>query len=362
MFGGTSPLLIVLNEKYDRKRSIDTQAMKKRFTNIANVLEVNFAENDLSRLNALLRAIRYHVSQLPHIGSPIPAKWTAVRQAIENDSHNAITLQDYLRVCSENGITQTKDALVLSQYFHDIGVFLHFQDDDLLKKTIFLKPNWATNAAYMVLDHPLLGEKKGRFNKNDAQAIWNSEEYELFHDELLRLMQKFFLTYEVEDSGEYIVPERLEANQPEYGWKEKENLSIRYDYDLFMPKGIMSQLTVRMNRYIRNHDLVWRRGVVLEREGSIAEIIESYDFRFICIRTAGKNRRDFMTILTEALDGINAQYEKMKVERMIPCNCGECKATKTPFFYKYSDLKRRLDKKNGMWNVKSAMTKYPFAI
>ena len=116
---------------------------------------------------------------------------------------------------------------------------------------IFLKPSWATKAVYMVLDHELLGQKKGRFDKEDARTIWSSEEYELLHDELLRLMQKFFLTYEVQDSGEYIVPARLEANQPEYAWDEKENLFIRYEYDLFMPKGIMSQLVVRMNRYIQ---------------------------------------------------------------------------------------------------------------
>ena len=126
MFGGESPLLIVLNEKYDRKRNIDIPAMKKRFTNITQVLEVDLAEKDCTRLEVLLRAVRYHVSQLPHVGSPVPAKWTAVREAIENDSRNAITLQDYLSICRENGVPQTKDALVLSQYFHDIGVFLAF--------------------------------------------------------------------------------------------------------------------------------------------------------------------------------------------------------------------------------------------
>lgn len=30
----------------------------------------------------------------------------------------------------------------MSQYFHDIGVFLHFQGDTQLNKTVFLNPNW----------------------------------------------------------------------------------------------------------------------------------------------------------------------------------------------------------------------------
>lgn len=162
-------------------------------------------------------------------------------------------------------------------------------------------------------------------------------------------MQRFFLTYEIDNSGEYIVPERLQPIQPEYKWEEEDNLFMRYEYDLFMPKGIMSQLTVQMHHYIDNHDLVWRRGVVLEREQAMAEIVESYDARTIKIRIAGKNRRDFMTIISEQLDQINAQYEKIKVEKMIPCNCPECKTNSEPNFYKYKDLKRRLER--GRWEV-----------
>jgi len=90
--------------------------------------------------------------------------------------------------------------------------------------------------------------------------------------------------------------------------------------------------------------LVWRRGVVLERENTLAEIVESYDARRFKIRISGQNRRDFMTLITEQLDGINAHYEKMKVDKLIPCNCAECKAEGKPHFFEYKVLKRRLEK------------------
>jgi internalin A len=154
LFGGDSPLLIVLNEKHQRKRNLDTVAMRKRFTNIAEVLDVDFADPDQTRLRKLARAIKYYAAQLPHVGSPVPAKWTVVREALERDPRNTITLPEYLALCKANGIAAMQDALVLSQYFHDIGVFLHFQEDDLLDKTLFLKPNWATTAVYKILDHP----------------------------------------------------------------------------------------------------------------------------------------------------------------------------------------------------------------
>ncbi len=219
-----------------------------------------------------------------------------------------------------------------------------FQDDELLNKIIFLKPNWATNAVYKILDHELLNQNKGRFNKEDAKTIWLEDEFEFVRDELLRLMQKFFLTYEIENSGNYIVPERLQETAPEYPWEEKDNLLLQYKYDFFMPKGILSQFIVQMNRYISDHDYVWKRGVILERDGTMGEILESYDARSISIRISGKNKRDFMTIITEQLDQINAPYEKMKVEKLIPCNCKECKTDGKPYFFEYMDLKRRLEK------------------
>jgi internalin A len=343
MFGGDSPLLIVLNEKHQRKRNLDISAMQQRFKNISQVLDVDFAEADKIRLSKLEKVIKYWVSQLPHIGSPVPAKWTVIREAIEKDPRNTITQQDYLTLCRENGITQLQDALVLSQYFHDVGVFLHFQEDAVLKNTIFLKPNWATNAVYKILDHEILNRKNGRFNKEDANVIWSESDCELIRDQLLRLMQKFFLSYEIGKSGEYIVPERLPAKKPEYTWDERENLLLCYEYEYFMPRGIMSQFTVEMHPYITNHDRVWRRGVVIERDNTRAEIIETYDSRNIKIRVVGKHRRDFMTLITERLDQLNGQFDKLRVEKLIPCNCLECKIDNHPHFYKYNDLKRRLE-------------------
>ncbi|MCP4710135.1 MAG: GTPase, partial [Planctomycetes bacterium] len=221
---------------------------------------------------------------------------------------------------------------------------LHFQEDDLLRKTIFLKPNWATSAVYKILDHQLLNQKRGRFNKADANIIWHEEIYADIRPELLRLMQKFFLTYEINNSGDYIVPERLPGKQPKYEWEANDNLFLCYDYDVFMPQGILSQLTVEMNHHIANHAYVWRRGVVLERQNTRAEIVGSYDARTLTIRLKGQNRRDFMTLISEQVEQINAQYKKMKVNKLIPCHCAVCKAARQPYFYKYHHLKRRMER------------------
>jgi len=345
MFGGESPLLIVQNEKQGRKRELDICAMKGHFNNLQSELKcVDFAEEDPTRLMQLLQEIRHLMIKLPHVGSKVPAKWKTIRDKLEQDKRRTISLQDYLELCKNEGLEERKDALTLSQYFHDIGVFLHFQDDSLLKKTLFLNDNWATNAIYKLLDHPLLDEKQGRFTRQDTEKIWHEEEYALLYDEFLKLMKKFFLCYKLADLEEYIVPDKLPGKTPEYEWDEMENLRLKYNYDIFMPKGIMPQFIVEMNRFIADHQKVWKRGCLVEREGAKAEVIESYDARTISIRISRQNKRDFMTVIVDQLDQINAQYEKMKVEKLIPCNCEMCEGTTNPYFYQYSDLKRRIEK------------------
>ena len=117
-----------------------------------------------------------------------------------------------------------------------------------------------------------------------------------------------------------------------------------------MPKGITSQFIVQMYRYIKNHNNVWGRGVILERDDTWAEIIETYDARNINIRIRGKHRRDLMTIITEKIDQINQQYEKMKVEKKIPCNCFKCREKNSvPWFFRHTDLQRRLE--NGVFEI-----------
>ena len=47
---------------------------------------------------------------------------------------------------------EVSEALQLSTYFHDLGVFLHFQSDQTLSRTLILQPIWALKAVHRMLD------------------------------------------------------------------------------------------------------------------------------------------------------------------------------------------------------------------
>ena len=347
LLASDSPVLIIKNEKGDRQRSLNENQLRGEFPQLKDSLTTNLATN--RGLDNLLNQIRHHLSTLPHIGDELPKTWVRVRQALEDDPRNTIPLTTYLQLCVEHGFKQRKDALQLSQYLHDLGVFLHFQDDDLLSKTIILKPTWGTDAVYKVLDNPTVTQNQGCFTRQDLNNIWSADEYIGLQGELLQLMMKFQLCYELSYRPKnYIAPQLLNPNQPAYRWNETQNLILRYAYD-FMPKGILTRFIVATHRLIAisrkdKRQVAWRTGVVLIKDGTLAEITELYGKREIKIRLQGSNKRGLLEIITYEIDRIHSSFNRLNYKQLIPCNCNRCLNSQTPYMHDLQRLKRRLSK------------------
>jgi len=194
------------------------------------------------------------------------------------------------------------------------------------------------------LDSESVINNLGKFNKLDLEKIWNEDKFAGMQEELLQLMIKFQLCYKIpETSDTYIAPQLLTENQPQYDWKEADNLMLRYVYE-FMPKGIITRFIVVMHSMIVNQDKVWKSGVILEKNRARAEIIEYYGKREIKIRISGDLMPDLLIIVTHELDKINNSFHQLKYNKMIPCNCDDCTTAINPHFYEYNDLIRRLEK------------------
>ena len=340
-FSDNSPLLIIKNEKQDRQREINERALRGQFTNLQKTLATNLKTNE--GLPEIIAAIQYYIQDLPHVGQELPKTWVNVRQALENDSRNYISLEEYLDICETNGFTQEEDALQLSGYLHDLGVCLHFQDqeDSLLYKIVILQPEWGTHAVYNVLDNHEVINNKGKFTRHDLKRIWKEDKYASTRGELLELMKKFQLCYEIPHCKDtFIAPQLLSDNQPDYNWDKSYNLILRYAYPDFMPKGILTRLIVVMHQYIDQQKYVWKSGVIFTKDNTKAEVIEYYGKREINIRVTGIDKRELLSIVAYELDKINASYQRLKYSQLIPCNCHKCKDNESPHSYPFERLRQ----------------------
>ncbi len=343
LFGDGSPLLIIQNEKGDRSKDIDLAGMQGRF----DFIKGKHATNLLSGrgLEQVKRAIEYHIQELPHIGEPLPKQWIKIREEIIRVSayEAYITLHQYYEICKQFEIPEKERALSLSQYLHDLGTFLHFQNNSLLKKSIILQNKWATDAVYKVLDHEGIKAKNGRFAKREVAGIWSDSTYAEMHDDLLELMLEFELCYALDDKKErFLIPQLLPASKPTaFTWDNLDNIQLKYDYD-FMPKGLLSRFIVRTNRYIKDLDKAWKSGVVLEKENTWALVQETFASNEISIRVRGTHQKSLMTTIKDALDALNDTYEGIRVHKKIPCNCTTCSSLDTPHFYDYNNILERI--------------------
>lgn len=338
LLAGDSPLIVVKNEKQDRRWDLDEASLRARFPNVKEVLATNLATN--RGLDEVVRRIRHHLEGLPHIGDALPATWKRVREVLEGDDRDYIPLVEFLDLCRRHGFTRDGDKLQLSAYLHDLGICLHFQDDPVLKHTVILRPSWGTDAVYRVLDDAGVAAGQGHFSGEDLTRIWDGPEHAGMQDELLRLMMKFQLCYELPGGVGYIAPQLLQASRPAYDWDQTRDLVLRWVYD-FMPKGILTRLTVATHPYIAEAGrLVWRSGVILNHEGARCEAVEDYQQRRLTLRAQGPGRKVLLGIVLHELERIHCSFPGLEVQTLVPCNCPQCVGHPEPGAFSYIDLVR----------------------
>ena len=338
-----SPILIIKNEKQDRQCEVNESQLRGEFINLEKVLATNLKTN--RGLSEIKKAIQLYINNLPHVGTKLPKSWVEIRSAIEKDSRNYISREGYYKLCETNNLTDRKDMLYLSRFLHDLGVCLHFQDDESgLEDIVILKPEWATNAVYKVLDNQTVRKNLGRFTKEELADIWKDGKYSDMRNKLLQLMMRFKLCYPIPNNpGNYIAPQLLDVEEPNYEWDNSNNLILRYEYT-FMPKGIITRFIVETHPFIEEQKLVWKSGVVLNKDQTRAEVIENYNQREIQIRVSGNRKKELLTVITHELEKIHSSFERLQYQTLVPCNCSECAGSENPYSYDLEDLRKRLTK------------------
>ena len=214
-----------------------------------------------------------------------------------------------------------------------------------LRKLIILNNEWATDAVYLLLDHPLVKESWGKFSFQDFQKMLPEPIYKGKHFELLELMNQFKICYKIPDTKSYIVPQRLSASPPDYQLPKGQAQQLKYRYD-FMPKGILNRFIVDMHHYIEDHQQqVWKSGVYLHKKNSTAEIIETFGKNEITIKVVGHERKSLWSEVMAQLDKINNSFHNLEYDKLIPCNCDRCRDHESPYFFKEARLRTFIENK-----------------
>ncbi|EAY30707.1 COR domain-containing protein [Microscilla marina] len=331
-----APIIVVQNKIDEYHTDINRQNWRKAFPNIIDFVKTSCKTGE--SIEALRQVVVNELLKLPNTHEIWNKDRFAVRETLENRPDDYMGHKDYMRVCQEQGLSR-EDARFLAQQLHDIGVILHFKDAPALKDTVVLKPEWATKAAYQLLDHPLILEQ-GKFTHEQLDEVWNEACFDDKHHFLLGIMERFELVFRLNNTDEYIVPERLPVSAPAPVARPDNTpplsnvLRFEYHYE-FMPKGIFSRFICRIH-YLIKAQLFWKNGVVLKADQSQALITlnDVPAIKTIQIAIWGNQTSELLSSVRQHFDYLHRQLHLGKdlLHEKIPCPCEVCTTGKTDNF------------------------------
>ena len=343
LFGAGSPLIMVMNKADIRIKHIDEASFQDKFPNIARFHQVSCVNGQ--QIPELTETIRTALCRMPHLLDKLPKRWMDIRDDLKARKDDYITQEDYFAVCRSHGMDNEK-ALFLSDYLHDLGIILHFHQDPVLAGTVILKPEWATGAVYALIDSLEIQQNKGRFNRAHLDRYWDKKKYPAEkYPQLLRLIEKFELCFNIVGTDDYILPELLPSQRPAIdmeGYRSGGNLQLHYSYD-FMPAGIITRFISRLHYLIRDNHY-WNSGVELEFSGSSALIVSDSAQKRIRVSVSGANNTQLMGVIRSHFDHIHETLNMKKEEHVfeeVPCNLFRMHFTpKNLISYKYNLLQK----------------------
>lgn len=338
-----SPVILVMNKSDERTKSIDEAGLKKMFPNIVNFHKVSCSNN--TGIDTLREEIKKVFSNLPHVNDQLSFTWKYVRESLEEKSLSTpfISNDAYYSICSKRELDAKKSDF-LSQYLHDLGTIIHFNNNLNLRNTVILNPEWLTKAVYAVIDDTTIIENKGHFTNSDLDRVWKDnyppEKYGL----LLNMMEMFELCFSIDQGSKHILPLLLSPETPAIKWTAEDSLNFEYEY-AFMPTGIMTKFIVRNNKSILNTSTFWKSGVFFASPDIEALIKEDRNKKRISIQIRGKgDKKAYLSWLRKEIETINEGFSNLEVEQKIPCNCSECRNSNDPHLYNHSSLLKRKEK------------------
>jgi len=336
-FAGDSPILLVINKCDERKniKHVDLKSLQKNFPQIIDAYKVS-CSNGVG-IDELEQSIKEETVKLPLTNIVWLSSWISIRKHLEQLAKykHLISYTEYQQVCRQYEVTEA-EAKSLSRYLHDLGIILHFQEDLLLKDYVILNPDWGTDAVYKVLDaeDELLQDRNGMLYVSDLPIIWTNRE--VYPEDkyllILRLMENFQLSFEVEKNKVFLIPELMENEEielDETNLNDDTCLTFQYEYE-FLPAGVMTRFIVKAHSYLLNRNgsnrACWKKGAYLHYKESIGKVrlFDNVSNKRIEIHISGTNKRhnrELLQRIRSYFDEIHNSIKKLKLTERIHCNC-----------------------------------------
>jgi len=270
--GPVARVLLVSTHCEERRPDLDYPHLVQMFPEmLAGQYEID--NRTANGIDELRRAIAVEIARLPQMGQLVSPRWAAARDVVLNRANvePTISYEQFAEVCHRYQV-DGMEMETLARLMHDLGQITYYGEDEGLRDFVVLSPEWVTKAIAYVLEDKKTREAGGILDHARLPEIWRGGEERgylaRYHQYLLRLMEKFDLSYRLE-SDEYrsLIAQLVPHRRPDLPWDFGTPLSARIrslgmvsQLDEPAP-GLIAWLTVRHHQASTGRH--WRTGVFL---------------------------------------------------------------------------------------------------
>ncbi len=332
-----APVLLVATHRDLWHPDIPFEELKAQFPRIRFLGILSVSKKPPRRgIRELRSALAEATASLPLMGMKWPVDWQRAEDTLAarvKEKESRMLLSELWRVMKDCGVNEESQK-PLARALDSMGKIRVFLDDEQLRDTVILDPQWLTSNIARVLKNE---DAEGKAICHNAilerghwQVFWPDEE--TFTNRLfVRMMRKFDLLYELEDRRDeaWLVVQLLPFKAPKRYrtlWKEFEGqpeITMKFRLEQLIPPGIPTWFIAREHRFSLN--LHWRLGVLLANDPKNPKylgLVRSYpELRYLQLTVRGTLPRDFFALLKDGLEFTLNRYPGMSVQRKIPCPC-----------------------------------------
>lgn len=317
-FAPDAPVLIVINKSDQHHLDINRRGLQEKYPAIKGFIRTSARSGQ--GIEQLKTEIANLLATMEHVDTAFPASWMRVKTDLVTmqAQRHFLPYDEYEDLCRQHGIAEESSQTTLVRFLHDLGIVLNFTDDDRVRDTSVLNPNWVTGGIYALLNSEPLQQKQGILVRNQVRELLSGVEYPSQQRRfLLDMMTKFELAFGLPGGQTLLIPDLITKEQPDFEWDDANAPQFAYQYSV-LPRSILHRFMVRQHQRV-DPVIRWRTGVMLHHDGFTALVKADIKAATIRISIIGEgDRRQFLYSLRLEFAGIHDTIQGTKPREVVP--------------------------------------------
>lgn len=251
------------------KFDISAEKLQQKYPQIVGFYFVSSANG--TGISELSKAIINTALKEKYMGETRPSCWLQFESALHElkSRHNILTYTEIEKTAADHGIFDENELSQAIQFLNDLGSLMHF-NDEFLRDYVVINPQFMVDlmACLVSVNNKYITD--GKLHYDDVQKIWKNYDPSL-HQWILKVTQKFNLTFAVEEQKMNLVPCLMpESPEIKLDWttiedpisKTNKETRIVYNFE-YLPAGLFNRAQVRLYQ-ITDNKIIWKNGSLLK--------------------------------------------------------------------------------------------------